>query len=327
MQINVVPPKITFTHPSDLTVQVPGPLSSNPQFPVGESTSPLVTPLNAVQDDRSYTTAASSLQELDSTPCFMRRLSNPYQNPSPGVPGMPTPEKYYGQQPPAYSVKPVSQYTFPNMPVTQSTSFGPPESSSSRSSPPVTPLGSAMFKPLFTELPSVPTMMSHINGLLYQQDPTKLVMALKAALLPGGNAVADSDLWAVANAKPDANYQAIINALKYQQLRNPVQVTSWLKGVKMLLGSTEHLVDYQALITQVENLQTIARSQPQSRGWEGSLPSYQQNATNSLEHASFAGHVKQQQPEGKYSSTIGLSGNFHIRSSCKGYYRRSDCTN
>jgi hypothetical protein len=54
-------------------------------------------------------------------------------------------------------------------------------------------------------------------------DPASLLTMLKTAL--SVNPIAESELRAVAYAQPNANYQAVVNALKHQQRYRPITST------------------------------------------------------------------------------------------------------
>ncbi|CAA7259586.1 unnamed protein product [Cyclocybe aegerita] len=99
-------------------------------------------------------------------------------------------------------------------------------------------------------------------------DPVKLTNSLKAAFSKNNNMVAESDLQAVAHAKPGANYQAIINALVRQQQQYQQQLASQLQ-MQTAMGMQyqrppQPAVDYHALIAEIQQLQIAAQTQQAS---------------------------------------------------------------
>ncbi|KAJ3493541.1 hypothetical protein NLJ89_g10995 [Agrocybe chaxingu] len=99
-------------------------------------------------------------------------------------------------------------------------------------------------------------------------DPVKLINSLKAAFSKNNNMVAESDLQAVAHAKPGANYQAIISALVRQQQQYQQQLASQLQ-LQTAMGMQyqrppQPAVDYHALIAEIQQLQIAAQTQQAS---------------------------------------------------------------
>jgi hypothetical protein len=86
-------------------------------------------------------------------------------------------------------------------------------------------------------------------------DPNNLLAMLKLALAV--NPIAESELRAVAYAQPNANYQAVVNALKHQQRYRPVTSTQVQlpSGMGIQHHPTMGSVDYQLLITEVGKLE------------------------------------------------------------------------
>ncbi|KAF9526262.1 hypothetical protein CPB83DRAFT_858077 [Crepidotus variabilis] len=107
----------------------------------------------------------------------------------------------------------------------------------------------------------------NLSGALPRRpDPKKLMAALKIAFTKAGNGVSESDMQRVANADPNANYQAIINALKFQQQQYQQQTNSQLDLQSSSVQSRQPpalTVNYQALIVDIENLRVIGHAQAQ----------------------------------------------------------------
>lgn len=101
---------------------------------------------------------------------------------------------------------------------------------------------------------------AHTDGnTLNHADPASMLMLLRVAFSSDMDGITELNLQDVANGKPDANYQAVINALRQKQ--NQQQVARQVSGIVGIQHQhpTQGTLDYSALITSVENLQMKAR--------------------------------------------------------------------
>ncbi|KAF9551557.1 hypothetical protein CPC08DRAFT_314656 [Agrocybe pediades] len=101
--------------------------------------------------------------------------------------------------------------------------------------------------------------ITNIGGLLLD---SKFTNMLKAAFSKNSS-VTEADLQAVMQGQPNANYQAVIDALIKQQQQQQQQImaqTQFYNGVQFQRPN-QSAVDYRTLIAEIQRLQQVAQSQ------------------------------------------------------------------
>lgn len=143
-------------------------------------------------------------------------------------------------------------------------------------------------------------MVSRVGSLLTDK---RLIAMLKSAFSKNNSGVAESDLQAVLQGQPEANYQAILNALiRQQQLEQQqlmIQIQAQTQTGMQYQRPPQSTIDYAVLIAEIEKMQKMAQkaqaeamaTQQAAAAQQQALAQLQVNALQGQQHQ----HVAQAQ--------------------------------